>query len=206
MLGIVAGVVALTLSLAGDIGAQDWGSPVWSDEFDSRAGAPPDPARWTFDTGNLGVNNELEIYCATGSSTPPCEKDEPNAVQDGEGHLVIQAIRTASGTWTSARLKAQGLHEFRYGRIEASLRLPVGAGLWPAFWMLGSDITTVGWPNCGEIDFMENVPVSTAPDATATLTLVTAAGRTPPGSYTITVTAYTVSGHTSTIAIPLTVS
>jgi beta-glucanase (GH16 family) len=156
---IPLGLVALSLGLAASAGAQDWGL-VWSDEFDSRAGSPPDPARWTFDTGNPGVNNEQEVYCATGSSTPPCESGQPNAVQDGQGHLVIQAIRTSSGTWTSARLKTQGLHEFRYGRIEASMRLPVGTGLWPAFWMLGTNFTTVGWPGCGEIDIMENVPAA----------------------------------------------
>ena len=154
-------VLALAVSsLAGSADAQDWGRPVWSDEFAASADAAPDPAKWTFDTGDLRVNNEVEFYCATGSSTPPCDASHPNAAQDGRGNLVIQAIRTSSGTWTSARLKTQGLRDFQYGRIEARLRLPVGAGLWPAFWMLGTSIATAGWPACGEIDFMENVPAT----------------------------------------------
>lgn len=150
---------ALVFALAARSGeAQTW-KLRWSDEFDARsAGTPPDPSKWTYDVGDDGFgNHELEMYCAPGDVKPPCDAARPNAYQDGKGHLVIEAIRTASGKWTSARLKSDGLAQFEHGRIEARIRLPVGAGLWPAFWMLGVAARDVGWPACGEIDFMENV-------------------------------------------------
>lgn len=130
----------------------------WADEFNAAAGTLPDPARWSADTGATGFGNqELEYYCAPGAATAPCNPAQPNAAQDGTGNLVISARRSASGVWTSARLKTLGRATFQYGRIEARLRLPTGAGLWPAFWALGNDIGTVGWPTSGEIDIMENV-------------------------------------------------
>jgi len=70
---------------------------------------------------------------------------------------VIQAIAEPGGKYTSARLKTQGLAAFTYGRIEARIQVPFGQGIWPAFWMLGADITSAGWPRCGEIDIMENI-------------------------------------------------
>jgi len=80
-----------------------------------------------------------------------------NAYVDGNGHLVIQAMNTG-GTWFSGCMKTQGLQNFQYGRIEASIQLPdtTNQGLWPAFWSLGSDIATTPWPACGEVDFMED--------------------------------------------------
>ena len=148
--------------LTGSLSAQNWGTPVWSDEFNGAANSAPDSTKWTYDVGNLNVNHELEIYCANpidASPAPPCDANNPNAYQDGNGNLVIRAIKTASGTWTSARLKTQGIStaNFQYGRIEARMKLPSATGLWPAFWMLGSNISTVGWPQSGEIDIMENV-------------------------------------------------
>ncbi len=137
-----------------------WGSPVWSDEFDGPKGAIPDPATWTYNVGNNGGwgNGEQEVYCDPRSSQPsPCDTRRPNAYLDGVGDLVIEA-RREGGTWTSARLISKGLREFRYGRIEARMRLPVGAGLWPAFWMLGANIDAVGWPGCGSVTIAENVP------------------------------------------------
>ena len=128
----------------------------WSDEFSETAGSLPDAARWTYDTGHSGFGNpEIEHYCAAGSNQPPCSSAEPNAYQDGQGHLVVRAIRHPDGQWTSARLKTQGLEQFQYGRIEARMKLPVGNGFWPAFWMLGANINSVGWPRCGEQDIME---------------------------------------------------
>jgi beta-glucanase (GH16 family) len=138
-----------------------WGRPAWSDEFGGHQGAPPDPDRWAFETGNNGGwgNQELEVYCAPGAAAPfPCDPRHPNAYQDGEGNLVIQALRTPSGTWTSARMKTQGLKEFQYGRLEVRLRSTVGAGLWPAVWMLGADVDGAGWPASGSVTIMENVP------------------------------------------------
>jgi beta-glucanase (GH16 family) len=138
--------------------AADW-NLAWSDEFDGPAGAPPDSRKWLAETGDNGWgNDELEYYCAPASTAGPCDPKKPNAAQDGKGSLVIQAIRNSSGTWTSGRFKSLGLAEFKYGRIEARMELPVGAGLWPAFWLLGVDRSSAGWPSCGEIDVMENVP------------------------------------------------
>ena len=146
--------------------AQSW-TLSWSDEFSGAANSPIDNAKWQFETGILNVNNEVEYYCAPGGSTPPCLPGTPNAYLDGSGHLIIKALRVGSsvapnsGSWTSARLNtANHLASFKYGRIESSMRLPVGPGLWPAFWALGTNITTVGWPASGEIDYMENVPAS----------------------------------------------
>jgi len=154
-------LAAVLLCRAAPLKAADTGTwhLYWSDEFDGPAGAAPSPKRWTYDTGGDGWGNrELENYCAAGSSKAPCDPAAPNAFLDGRGRLVISAVQTSSGAWTSARLKTQGLKAFKYGRVEARLRLPTGAGLWPAFWLLGVDISSVGWPACGEIDILENVP------------------------------------------------
>jgi beta-glucanase (GH16 family) len=154
----------MALAFAPTASAQAWGDPVWSDEFNStEAGAAPDASKWTFDVGGSGWgNHELEVYCAPGTSTPPCDAQHPNVFQDGHGHLIIRALKVgaepaAIGSWTSARLKTAGLKDFQYGRMESCMKLPVGAGLWPAFWMLG---TAGNWPAGGEIDIMENIPES----------------------------------------------
>jgi glucosylceramidase len=128
---------------------------VWSDEFNGAAGTPPDPTKWNYDLGGGGWGNgEAETYT-----------NSPNNVfQDGNGNLVIRAIRDASGNYTSARLQtglpgsSQGTADlsWQYGLIEARIKLPFGHGVWPAFWMLGENIGTVGWPACGETDIMEN--------------------------------------------------
>lgn len=145
-------------------GTVTW-SPQWCQEFSATTPAPPDITVWNFDLGNSGFgNNEIETYCG-----PPGYAGNPsscpgtfstatsNAYLDGSGHLVIQAIDN-SGAWSSARMKTQGLENFQYGRIEASIQLPntTNQGLWPAFWSLGSDINTTPWPACGETDFMED--------------------------------------------------
>lgn len=123
---------------------------VWSDEFDGEAGQSPSTERWAFDigTGQGGWgNNQLEYD----TNLPR------NVSMDGEGSLAITAIREDFGGagYTSARIKTQGLYTQKYGRIEARIQLPVGQGLWPAFWMLGDNIEDVGWPQTGEIDIME---------------------------------------------------
>ncbi len=135
--------------------AQSW-NLMWSDEFNAAANTLPDSSKWGYDTGNTGFGNpEIENYCAGGSNAAPCVASQPNAYQDGNGNLVIQARRDSSGTWTSARLKTQGKYSFQYGRVEARMKLPVGDGFWPAFWMLGANIGSVGWPQSGEDDIME---------------------------------------------------
>ena len=122
----------------------------WSDEFDGPAGQSPDPAKWSFDIGtgdNGWGNGEFQYYTSRSE----------NAALDGQGNLRITARREAfSGApFTSARIKTQGLFDQAYGRFEARIQLPYGPGIWPAFWLLGSDITSVGWPQCGEIDILE---------------------------------------------------
>ena len=127
---------------------------VWSDEFSGPDGALPDPKKWTYDIGGKGWGNqELESYTK-----------RPANARIEKGNLVITALSEnytgADGVtreYTSARLKTQGLFAQAYGRIEARIKVPEGQGMWPAFWMLGEDITSVGWPRCGEIDIMENV-------------------------------------------------
>lgn len=123
---------------------------VWSDEFEGEAGQLPDPAMWTFDigTGEGGWGNEeLQYYT----------NNPQNVSTDGMGNLVITARNQSFGgqPFTSARIKTQGLFEQAYGRVEARLITPYGPGIWPAFWMLGSNIDEVSWPQCGEIDIME---------------------------------------------------
>lgn len=160
--------VAATL-FAGRLSAQTW-TLQWSDEFNGAAGSYPNSAVWTYDTGNSGFGNpEIENYCAAGSNTAPCSTATPNAYMDGNGNLVIKAIKNASGQWTSARLKTQGLKTFQYGRIEARMKLPVGDGFWPAFWMLGADINNTPWPGCGEQDIIEWVQ-SYTPTTTSSTT------------------------------------
>jgi beta-glucanase (GH16 family) len=134
---------------------------VWSDEF-SGPSAVPDAATWRFETGGGGWgNHELETYCAPDSAASPaklpCRAEQPNAVVT-DGYLHITAWRDAgTGQWTSARLTTKGLQSFQYGRIEARIKIPAGAGVWPAFWMLGDDVGQRRWPACGELDIMENI-------------------------------------------------
>jgi len=119
---------------------------VWHDDFD---GPVLDATKWVRETGGDGWGNgELEFY------TDRVE----NAHIDG-GYLVIEARRESLATrgYTSARLKTQGLGAWQHGRVEARIQIPRGQGLWPAFWMLGDNIPSVGWPACGEIDIMENI-------------------------------------------------
>jgi beta-glucanase (GH16 family) len=124
---------------------------IWSDDFNQPDNSAPDPAKWTYDLGDNGWgNDELETY--TDSRDNSYITTDP-AATDGKA-LAIRIIN-ANGSYTSARLKTQGLFNASYGRIEANLRVVNGDGLWPAFWLLGADIGSVGWPACGEIDVME---------------------------------------------------
>jgi beta-glucanase (GH16 family) len=144
------------LAIALPAHAQTW-NLVWSDEFNGAAGTFPDAASWSYDVGNNGGwgNGESEFYCAAGSNAAPCSAANPNAFMNGSGSLVIRARRDAQGTWTSTRMHTSGKVSVQYGRIEARMRLVPASGLWPAFWMLGTNIGSVGWPTCGEVDIME---------------------------------------------------
>ncbi|ULC58443.1 family 16 glycosylhydrolase [Flaviramulus sp. BrNp1-15] len=116
---------------------------VWSDEFDT-PGAP-DATKWTYDYGAGGWGNgELQTYT-----------DNAENVTIEDGFLKITAKADGAGGYTSTRLKSQDLNEFTYGRVEVRAKLPAAQGTWPAIWMLGANIDTVGWPACGEIDIME---------------------------------------------------
>lgn len=118
----------------------------WHDEFD---GSAIDKANWTYDLGGGGWGNgEAQFYT-----------NRPENARVENGLLLIEARQEKyeGSYYTSARLKTQGLQEFQYGRIEARIKVPPGAGLWPAFWMLGANFNGSNWPDCGEIDIMEYV-------------------------------------------------
>jgi beta-glucanase (GH16 family) len=137
-----------------------WGAPVWSDEFNDQTGQIPDQGKWAYQTGNQGGwgNNEIEIYCAARGTNPKgCDPRRPNVFEDGAGHLVMRAQRNPDGSWTSGRITTMGLKDFQYGRIEARIKMPVGSGLWPSFWMLGSNFAQAGWPTAGSVTIAENV-------------------------------------------------
>jgi Glycosyl hydrolases family 16 len=118
---------------------------VWSDEF---SGSTINSANWGFDLGGGGWgNNELQNYTSRSENA-----------RIVNGMLVIEARRENFGgnAFTSARLKTQGKQSFGINTwVEARINAPEGQGIWPAFWMLGNSISTVGWPSCGEIDIME---------------------------------------------------
>ncbi|MTI29303.1 glycoside hydrolase family 16 protein, partial [Xanthovirga aplysinae] len=122
---------------------------LWEDNFEW--GEQPNQAFWNFEIGtghNGWGNNELQFYT---------NRKQNVRVEDGK--LIIQAQKeTYKGNgYTSARITTQKKKEFKYGRVEVRAKLPGGTGLWPAIWMLGSNINQVGWPECGEIDIMEYV-------------------------------------------------
>ena len=120
---------------------------VWADEFDGPAGKSPDSTRWRFDIGTDWGNAQLEY-----------DTDRPvNVALDGDGHLAITAREELflGCEYTSGRINTRGFLEHARGRFEARIKLPVGQGIWPAFWLLGADFASVGWPECGEIDIME---------------------------------------------------
>lgn len=128
------------------IAVPDGWNLVWHDEFEDDS---IDSTSWTFDIGAGGWGNgEAEYYTS-----------RPENARQEKGTLVIEARqeKLEDSYYTSARLKTQGLREFQYGRIEARIRVPEGKGLWPAFWMLGSNFNGGNWPDCGEIDIMEYV-------------------------------------------------
>jgi beta-glucanase (GH16 family) len=119
---------------------------IWSDEFNNSS---VDGTKWNIDNGNPGVNNEKEYY------------QSANVAETG-GNLVITAKNQSVGgqPYTSGKLETSGKFSVQYGRIEASIKVPEFQGSWPAFWMLGTNIGSVGWPQCGEIDILEQVNTS----------------------------------------------
>lgn len=158
-------VAALVLGATGLVAAWPQASPAgaaigaqtWSDEFNGPAGQAPDAGKWGRDVGGGGFgNNELQYYT----------NGNANAATDGAGNLVITAKREnpagyqcwyGACQYTSARLLTANTFTQRYGRFEARIKVPFGQGIWPAFWMLGNDLGSVGWPTSGELDIMENI-------------------------------------------------
>ena len=121
---------------------------VWSDEFSSPL---LNNANWTpeIGTGSNGWgNNELQYYTS---------RPENLTIQNGNLLIIAKKESYQGSEYTSARIKTQAKQSWKYGKMEARIKLPVGQGLWPAFWMLGENITSVSWPNCGEIDIMEHI-------------------------------------------------
>jgi beta-glucanase (GH16 family) len=153
MIGTLLAVVVLSVQGSSQADATKW-KLTWSDEFNAEDGTAPDSAKWSFDFGGEGWGNkELESYTS-----------RPVNVQQKGGNLVITALKEdytgkdgVARPYTSARIKTKGLFSQAYGRVEARMQLPLGKGIWPAFWMLGDDIGTAGWPKAGEIDIMENI-------------------------------------------------
>lgn len=140
----------LQLSLTGGTPYSGWKLD-WSDEFN---GPTVDAKTWTCEIGtgaeqgmNGWGNNELEYYT-----------NGTNNLYEGGGllHIIARQESFHSSHYTSARIKSQGLFSCKYGRVEWRAKLPVGVGCWPALWLLGSNVTTVPWPGCGELDVMEN--------------------------------------------------
>lgn len=140
----------LNLTPAGGSPYGNW-NIVWSDEFNG-TNINPNPNVWTYDLANGGSNpgwgnNELEYYTGRTNNA---------SVAGGTLHLVARQEATNGFNYTSARMKSQGLFSVKYGRLEWRAQLPVGTGTWPALWLLGTNITSIPWPGCGEIDVMEN--------------------------------------------------
>lgn len=119
---------------------------VWADEFET-PGSPND-AKWAYDIGtNNGWGNEEEQYYTA--------REDNVVIEDGILKITAKRENFEEANYTSSRIKTQGRYNFTYAKVEVRAKLPAATGTWPAIWMLGSNITTVGWPNCGEIDIME---------------------------------------------------
>jgi beta-glucanase (GH16 family) len=122
---------------------------VWSDEFNGDNGSAVDNSKWVQETGGNGWGNNEEQHYTEGTNNCYIENE----------NLVIEAKKEEyeKSKYTSARIKTNGKFDFKYGKVEIKAKLPLGQGIWPAFWMLGSDFDSAGWPDCGEIDIMENI-------------------------------------------------
>lgn len=146
---VAAWLVCLTFAPGAGAQALPGWTLVWSDEFTQPDNSKPDTAKWGYDIGGSGWgNNELQYYT-----------DRTVNARIESNQLVIEARAENYGgkNHTSARLLTKGRHAWTFGRIEARMKIPRGQGIWPAFWMLGTNIDAVGWPQCGEIDIMENI-------------------------------------------------
>lgn len=154
-IGLTAGFLLSALAMTkAQAGPPHGYTLTWKEEFNQKVGAVPDRKIWNYDLGGGGWGNgEAETYV---NDVEHAHIVADSGAQHGKA-LQILVTRDKEGHYTSARLKTQGKFDVQYGYIEARIKLPYGQGIWPAFWMLGSDVGTVGWPNCGEIDILENI-------------------------------------------------
>jgi beta-glucanase (GH16 family) len=145
ILSNIANAVLQNSSISVKVINVDYSTLAWSDEFNDTT---LNTSNWNYELGdNSGWgNNELESYTSS-----------KNNVYTQDGFLYIKAIKQGISSYTSGRITTQGKKEFTFGRIDIRAKLPEGQGIWPALWMLGSNISTVGWPICGEIDIMEEL-------------------------------------------------
>ena len=118
---------------------------VWSDEFD---GIEIDRTNWTHETGDSMPNDELESYT---------DRPDNSIVQNGNLVIIARQEQYHSNSYTSARLRSYTKADFLYGRLSARIKLPVGQGIWPAFWMMPTTSVYGGWPHSGEIDILETI-------------------------------------------------
>jgi beta-glucanase (GH16 family) len=155
----ITSIILLFLALSFTATAQY--SLVWSDEFNGNA---LDGAKWAYEIGD-GCPN----LCGWGNNESQYYTSSPNNVKVDTGylHIIAKEEQYQGSNYTSGRIKTQGRYDFQYGKIEARIKMPVGQGIWPAFWMLGTNITAVSWPQCGEIDIMEHI--NSAPDIHGTI-------------------------------------
>lgn len=125
---------------------------VWQDEFN--VDGPLDGTRWGYD---LGDGTDQGLPAGWGNGELQYYTDRPENVRIENGVMVLTAREESfmGSNYTSARITTQGIFEQQYGRFEARIRLPIGKGIWPAFWLLGNDCDENPWPQCGEIDIME---------------------------------------------------
>jgi beta-glucanase (GH16 family) len=153
---------------------------VWSDEFNGAAGSAPNPQYWTLTQG-LTPDGAQSYNCLYGQTTSGCNPAAPNVYLDGNGNLalVARAAAAAPNGVTTGRISSTAgsnnqtiLFSTLYGRVEAGMTLPAGSGnqgVWPAFWMLGTNIPAINWPSCGELDIMEYVGAANETQVYSTL-------------------------------------
>jgi beta-glucanase (GH16 family) len=141
--------LALTATVSNIVGEEEKVPEyTFEDHFDGPVGSAPDPTKWMYEIGGGGHgNNELETYTDNHGTWG-------NSYLDGNSNLVIAATYS-DGVYYSAQLRTQGLFSQIGGHFEARIKLNPQAGVWPAFWLMGQNIDTVNWPQCGEIDIME---------------------------------------------------